>query len=65
MSINIVDVMNNYLVEKSNKYSTEKTESIINMLNKFESDNIISSDKKEYYMNVLKYCNAVDSKYKR
>lgn len=59
------NIIEQYLAECSKKHSTEKTESIISMLNEFESEDIISTDRKEYYMHILNYCNFIDSKYKK
>lgn len=59
------NIIEQYLIKSSKEHSTEKTESIIDMLNEFESKDIISSDRKEYYMNILNYCDLIDSKYKK
>lgn len=46
-------------------YSEEKIKSIQTMLDDFESNNIISSERKEYYNNILNYCSILDLKYKK
>lgn len=65
MTIDIDDILKCYLDKYVNKYSDERIESINNMLDEFEMNNIISPERREYYSKILNYCNEIDSKYKK